>query len=915
MLTGKNMLHQKKVTQAEIIAALNSGATVVTANKRLAAVSRQVFEKDNIDKGLEVWPTAKILPWTVWLQNTWEEAVISGVLPAPKLLLTQQQEQYIWKDIITEAFVDNPLQQVSGTARQAQQAWQLVQAWQLKLDTATFNYNSDSAAFKQWAATFELLCEDKNWLSMARLIDKLQSCAQQGKLAVADELVLFGFDELAPQQQSFLQTLVESGCTVSWLQLAGLQSQMAAVGCSDARHEAETAARWVRQCIDENPEATIGIVVPELQAQRNIIMQIFDQVLLPPSLSLTEHSVPRPYNVSLGLPLSSYPIIDTALRLLGLLAPTISLQDAGMLLRSPFIRGWQQEASARSLLDACLRKNVGELEISLKTLRVYANQTAKPHACPELVKNIDAWSEAANTCRQKHGPGQWSEKFACLLTAFGWASGRALSSEEYQATEAWRDLLISFACLDAVTQSMAASIAVTQLRSMAKDRTYQPETGDLPIQLLGVLEADQQQFDYLWVMGLHDGVWPSPPRPNPFIPVFIQRDAGLPHSSEDRQLQLARAATESWLVSAAQVIVSYPKRHGDEELRVSSLIKNVDEVELESLKLYQALTWSEQVHQSAKLDRLELDPAPALESEDAKGGSSILTHQANCPFRAFAELRLGARALEQADIGLNAMVKGSLLHTILEKVWQRLESQENLLLMEPSNLKILVAAITNETIQAIAYRYPQTFTERFRLLESERLCLRVMQWLALEKERQPFKVIEMEDRDKYQANAGGVKIKVIIDRIDELEDGRKLVIDYKTGSVAPAQWFGERPEAPQLPLYSMVVEGNVAAVAFAQVKAGEMAFKGVAEEGGVLPAVKSYEQLKYTNKETWGEVLEEWQQTMEKLGEAYRNGDAAIDPKHKSKTCENTYCNLKSLCRINELTTLDGVSAEMEEQL
>ena len=914
MLTGKNMLHQKKVIQAEIIDALNRGATVVTANKRLAGVTLQIFEKANIDKGLEVWPTPKILPWSVWLQNTWEEAVLSGVLSAPKLLLTQQQELYIWKDIITEAFVDNPLQQVSGTARQAQQAWQLVQAWQVKLDTATFNYNSDSAAFKQWASTFELFCRDKNCLSMARLINKLQSCAQQGKLTVPDELVLFGFDELAPQQQFFLQTLVESGCTVSWLQLAGLQSQTAAVGCSDVRHEAETAARWVRQCIDENPEATIGIVVPELQSQRNIIMQVFDKVLLPQSLSATEHSVARPYNVSLGLPLSSYPIIDTALRLPGLLSPTISLQDAGMLLRSPFIRGWQQEASARSLLDACLRKKVGELEISLKTLRVYANQKDKPHACPELVKNIDAWTEAAKKCRQKDGPGQWSEKFAGLLTAFGWGSGRPLSSEEYQATEAWRDLLISFASLDAVTGSMATSSAVTQLRSMAKDRTYQAETGDLPIQVLGVLEADEQQFDYLWIMGLHDGVWPSPPRANPFIPVFIQRDAGLPHSSEDRELQLAREATQRWLVSAGEVIVSYPKRNGDEELRASSLIKNVGEVELETLKLYRALTWSEQVHKSAKLEALELDPVPPLEAEQAKGGSSILTHQANCPFRAFAELRLGARALEQADIGLNAMVKGSLIHTILENVWQRLESQENLLAMEPSNLKILVAGITNETIDVIACHYPQTFSKRFRLLESERLCLRVMQWLDLEKQRPPFKVIEMEDRNKYEANAGGVKIKLIIDRIDELEDGRKLVIDYKTGSVAPAQWFGERPEAPQLPLYSMVVEGDVAAVAFAQIKAGEMAFKGVAEEAELLPAVKSYKQLKYTNKETWSEVLDEWKQTMEKLGQAYRNGDAAIDPKHKSKTCENTYCNLRSLCRINELTTLDGVSTEREEQ-
>ena len=72
--------------------------------------------------------------------------------------------------------------------------------------------------------------------------------------------------------------------------------------------------------------------------------------------------------------------------------------------------------------------------------------------------------------------------------------------------------------------------------------------------------------------------------------------------------------------------------------------------------------------------------------------------------------------------------------------------------------------------------------------------------------------------------------------------------------------------------------------------------------------------MRYTSKETWQEVLVEWKQTMKKLADAYGRGDAAIDPS-KPSTCESTYCNLKSLCRINELTTLDEVSVEVEESL
>jgi len=907
------MFQPEKIIPARITEALNRGATIITANKRLAGVTRQLFERTNMDKGIEVWPTPQIFPWSVWLKKTWEEAVVSGILAAPALLLTPQQELCIWKNIITKALADAPLLQVNGTACQAQQAWQLMQAWQLALDATEFSYNRDSMAFNKWATEFEALCLEKNWLSISGLSDVLYQSAKKGKPSVIKDMVLFGFDELTLQQQSLLSALTASGCNVNRVQLAGLNSKVNRVACHDSRHEAETVARWARQCIKDHPLASIGIIIPELQSKRNTITQVFDTVLLPQSLIPGEHNIERPYNVSLGLPLSSYPVIQTALQLLGFLAPTIRLRDAGMLLRSPFIHGWQQEASARSLLDAYLRKEVGELDISLKTLRYYANKQGKNYCCPELVKNIDAWNQTAEKNKGKKTAAQWAENFSVLLKTFDWTNGRTLSSEEYQTTEVWRELLINFASLDAVTDSMTEIDALSQLRTMANNRIYQPQTGSLSIQILGVLEAEEMQFDYLWVMGLHDGIWPSPPHANPFIPLPLQKAAGLPHSSEEKALQLACRATERLLSSANEVFVSYPQRDGDNKLRISSLIRDVHEITLETLKLSQGVTWIDHIYHSAKLDVLAFDPAPPLGKETAKGGSSILKHQANCPFRAFAELRLKACYMENPGIGLNSMAKGILIHKILERVWTKLETQENLLAMESSGLNRIVRKIINEEVDKISRHYPQTFTRRFKKIESERLCSRVMQWLELEKQRPPFRVIATEE-EKYIEVAEGVTIKVIIDRIDELDDGRKLVLDYKTGKVEPKQWFNERPGDPQLPLYSMLAEGDIAGVAFAQVRANEMAFKGVTEESGLLPGVSSFEKIKYTDRETWADVLEEWEQTMRTLAAHYQNGNAAVDPKNKLKTCENTYCNLKPLCRINELTTLAVDSAEKEAQ-
>lgn len=251
------------------------------------------------------------------------------------------------------------------------------------------------------------------------------------------------------------------------------------------------------------------------------------------------------------------------------------------------------------------------------------------------------------------------------------------------------------------------------------------------------------------------------------------------------------------------------------------------------------------------------------------------------------------------------------MHSVLEKVWHALDSHEQLIAMDATQLEALVKTMVGEAIEEIANKYPQTFTGRFRDMEAERLCRHVLEWLALEKQRVPFRVIEKEG--KHEATASGVRVQLKVDRIDELSDGRQMVIDYKTGQVKPSQWFGDRPDEPQLPLYSMAVGGDIAGVLFAQVKAGGMAFNGVAADDGLAPGVKSYQRLKQTSEaDSWSHVLRDWRATMERLGEAFRNGEALVDPKQYPGTC--TYCALKPLCRINELTVLDGEFSDTEDQ-
>ncbi|MDV7395176.1 PD-(D/E)XK nuclease family protein, partial [Arthrospira platensis SPKY1] len=92
---------------------------------------------------------------------------------------------------------------------------------------------------------------------------------------------------------------------------------------------------------------------------------------------------------------------------------------------------------------------------------------------------------------------------------------------------------------------------------------------------------------------------------------------------------------------------------------------------------------------------------------------------------------------------------------------------------------------------------------RTRMLESRRLERLLFGWLAMERERpHGFRVVATELHQHL--DWGGLPIQVQIDRIDQLDDGQCLIIDYKTGaSVDTRNWLTEHLTEPQLPLYAV----------------------------------------------------------------------------------------------------------------
>jgi len=896
--------YARQTNVSDLIQTLDHCATVVTGNRRLARSLLQVLNRKKLAEGCKAWPVPDILPWDAWLQRLWQEVIVcSQSTVTQQLLLTSGQEYFIWQKILAEQTSNAPLHATHETVVHLMEAWQILHAWAIPRKAADFDCNADTRLFGQLVAVFEANCRKNGWFSAAVLPEMLTERVRAGDLRLAHELprelVLTGFEEWTPRQFSLLDALEQTGCALQWVQLSGQVGQIGKLACADSRDEIRQAAHWIRQHMQADPAASIALVVPELTAQREMICQTLDEVLIPQTLQPGQHDLARPYNLSLGKPLSRYPLISLALDILDLTAPVVELPLVSRVLRSSCIVGGDQEMNARALLDARLRES-GEWNLDLQKLLANAARGGKPYSCPLLAVSLNGFMQQAGAARTPASPGEWARRFEQWLKAVGWPGERSLSSEEYQVVQAWREVLKEFSTLDWVVvngESIDLSAALGQFRRMVGNTIFQPESAQTPVQVLGLFETSGLQFDYLWIMGLHDGVFPATPRPNPFLPLALQRRVDAPHASAQRELRMATTLLEHITTSAGEVVVSYPQRDGDAILEASPLINVFPELNGKLPVAAVQPGWRECVYHSRQLTVLSGDVAPAFIGTTAPGGSRLFKLQSACPFLAFAELRLGARPLGHIQIGLDVRVRGILLHRIMEMIWAELDSSEVLKSMADDVLDMLVTDKVSQAVGEIAPRYPHAFGRRLQTLESRRLHDLVLAWLELEKQRSPFRVSGREQ--EAGLNLDDLHIGLRLDRMDTLETGEKLLIDYKTGEAKTGAWFGDRPDEPQLPLYSLLFPDDLIGIAFAQIRAGEVAFKGVASEEVAIPGVKSFEKLKYAQEvESWGEIRSSWHETMKKLARDFMDGEARVNPKHYPQTC--TYCALKPLCRIGE---------------
>jgi len=901
----------------------DAGITVVTPNRRLAQALERDFDRYQLGRGLSAWNAADILPLSAFLGRLYEDALYSELGAGLPLLLSVEEEQALWERVIGESKEGEGLLARVQAASACRDAWRIAHAYGFAGSLAGFAENEDTRAFLAWSRAIERACAREGWTDAARLAALVASHLAHPAINKPSLLVLHAFDLFAPQQRDLIAALAAQGVQV--VESAPGRAADRETGSASrlvfatSRDEILAAARWARARLEQSADApvSIAVVAPDLQQQRKAIRRLFAAVLAPDHVLPGGERRVLPFNISLGEPLSAYPIVHAALLLLEVASGArIEFGRVSLLLRSPFLAGGEAEQAARARLDARLRERapaaltLGRLIAAIECERDGFGRE-RGHAAPGLSHLlIELSRHARGHLGGQAAPSDWGRRIDALLRLAGFP-GRSPDSAEYQALKKFHELIAALGAIERVAPRMRFREAVGRLRRMAADTLFQPEANEEPIQVLGVLESAGLAFDHLWVMGLTDEAWPLHARPNPFLPIELQRRAGVPEASAAASLALDRRITEGWLAAAPEVVFSNPLREGERELSASPLIARepVRAVDYAALDVPDYPLAGERQFEASRagaapglrIERVS-EPAPPAwtPAEALTGGTGVFRDQAACAFRAFAVHRLGARPLEAIAAGLSPADRGTLAHGVLAHAWQALRDKAGLeAAITGGTLDALLAESAQAAIRRVHRFRPDALEGRFAELEAQRLARVARQWLeTVDANRPAFAVAAVEA--KREIEHGGVRVQARLDRMDRLEDGARMVIDYKTGMSSVAGWLGERPDEPQLPIYALAEDG-VAAVAFAQVRPGAMKFDGIGAQDGLAPGVVTLDARRNAaarDYASWDELVAGWERELDALGRAFAAGEAAVDPKHGGKTCET--CALHSLCRINE---------------
>jgi ATP-dependent helicase/nuclease subunit B len=875
---------------------IQRGSTIVVPSRQRAHAVRLAQAAAELDAGARVWTSADVLPLSAWQRREAERQAQSSAADSPRILAAAE-EWFLWRQCVLEATRGFELLDGDAVAEALLHSSELAADYRIALMPAP--PGTEAALLSSVQRDFRACCRHLGAAAVGMALELPGRTPRD-----AGAVVVRGFDALAPR----LRTLLPADAFCD----AGPEGASAMrVNAADAQQELEHVAEWCCEHVRRQPDARLLVMLPGAAGARERLAALIRQALDPRAAIEPGPGAQALVGIEGGQPLSQLPMVSHALTTLGWLAgEELEFEALAAWLSAP---PWTRPpAPARARLILALRERsfpalgmpafLGALQLLPQSLQGAARELGA-----QLARAAAALGEA------RAPPRLWSQRFATALATAGWPGTLAADSEGQQTLTRFQELLEEFGGLIASVDSLARAEALHAVRQLAVRTRFHPADEDVTVTLSPLLADPVVRYDGVWVAGLHADAFPQTVQPDPYLPLAAQLAAGVPAASAAERHRQARRLLAAWRASTDELVLSAPARAEDLELLPSPLLAGLPAAAAPRLHAW----LPGRLHRETQSELLiDAGGEPWDPRQPLPRGTRSLDLQNLCPFRAYAELRLGVTPPEIPEPGIAATARGLLLHAALQKLWEKLRDSRALGALSPAALAELIGVSVAAAARATLLQPPGR--RRRRLIADAQLdlfvtvpavvareCRRAEQLIArlcaLERQRPPFRVELTESHAELAL--GGATLHMRLDRVDRLLSGGRAVLDYKSGLPATADWYGDRPTHPQLLAYLCALGADVVALATVSVTARAVRFDGLARDARLLPNVKAIRSAAgLTGAPAWQAQQNAWRTLLERLIAGFLAGEAAVDP--VPGACR--WCHVSDICRIAEGAGADG---------
>ncbi len=794
--------------------ALKDSSSVVTANRRLARILSKEHGAQKIASGLNAWRSPDIDAWQDWLIALIATAHDQKSLPTR---ITAQQSQWLWERCLRKELGES----VSGLAslvRTSRDTWQRLADWQIPIaEVARSVLSADQRMYAVAAGRYLGILEREHWIDDAGMAGLALELIAQRRVALHPKYTFAGFDRRRPILDAICNSLRDAGRTVCIPPVRKSAATISMQQFGNTEAELRAAGAWARTVREENSDARIAIISGNLEQDAERASRLVREGFTP-GWQYGHRSLFAALNVSYGRRLSEYPAVAIALLALRWLIRDLSATEVSLLLRSPLIA--TSDLAGRSRLEMQLRK--------------LPDRAWKPSMITAALRRRDEntggsnWFAAVATLTQRRkdmpvqvSPAEWAVYIDETLRSLGWPGEGALDSAEFQLINRWRELLNDFARLELVSPRMNLGSALSRLEVLAGETVFQPESTAAAVQLMGPLEASGAEFDAVWISGLTAANWPPAGTASVLISRRLQQKHNMPDANPLDTLQYAEGVLQHLMTSAEQVVCSY-----------ALTVDNAEQARSEMLAPFTSTLDSPTADPGWHATRLVaagqttgiVDKVPAVEvDENFHGGAGTVQRQRDEPFSAFVQDRLGAKIIDSQAVGIPASLRGTIIHSALNKLYIDLPSSDTIRSWQDEELSSRINASV-DTAFVRHERNTDAVLHQLLALERRRVAQLLRHFVHLDGERGDFEIECVEGQMEFVA--GNIRLPLRCDRIDRLGDGQIGILDYKSGTKKRLLHSGEEAHEIQLFVYACAATEPVAALALVNIDSREIAFDG-----------------------------------------------------------------------------------------